>query len=56
MKLVAHDWGAALALMFAQRHPDRVERLVLFNALPLLDGFSWPRPSGCGARRDRGAA
>ena len=26
-----------------QRHPERVERLVLCNALPLLDGFRWPR-------------
>jgi pimeloyl-ACP methyl ester carboxylesterase len=43
VKVVAHDWGAAAGLAFAQRHPDRVERLVLCNALPLLDGFRWHR-------------
>jgi pimeloyl-ACP methyl ester carboxylesterase len=41
VKLVMHDWGAAGGLVFAQRHPDRVERLVLLNALPLLPGFRW---------------
>ncbi len=44
VKLVAHDWGAALALMLAERHPNRVERLVLFNAPPLFGGFASPRP------------
>jgi pimeloyl-ACP methyl ester carboxylesterase len=43
VSLVAHDWGAAGGLAFAQRHPDRVERLVLINALPLLRGFHWNR-------------
>jgi pimeloyl-ACP methyl ester carboxylesterase len=41
VKLVAHDWGAGGGLVFAQRHPDRVERIVLCNALPLLEGFRW---------------
>jgi pimeloyl-ACP methyl ester carboxylesterase len=41
VKLIAHDWGAGGGLVFAQRHPDRVERLVLLNALPLLPGFEW---------------
>jgi len=41
--LVAHDWGAGAALVLAQRHPERVRRLVLVNALPLLDGWRWPR-------------
>jgi pimeloyl-ACP methyl ester carboxylesterase len=43
VRLVVHDWGAAAGLIFAQRHPERVQRLVLVNALPLLEGFSWPR-------------
>jgi pimeloyl-ACP methyl ester carboxylesterase len=43
VQLVAHDWGAGGGLVFAQRHPDRVERLVLCNALPLLSGFHWHR-------------
>jgi pimeloyl-ACP methyl ester carboxylesterase len=41
--LVLHDWGAAGGLVFAQRRPERVERLVLCNALPLLEGFRWHR-------------
>ena len=45
VKLVAHDWGAVLALMLAERHPHRVEKLVLFNAPPVFaERFNWPRP------------
>lgn len=40
-KLVMHGWGAGGGLVFAQDHPERVERLVLLNALPLLEGFTW---------------
>ncbi|MGA9859833.1 MAG: alpha/beta hydrolase [Solirubrobacteraceae bacterium] len=40
--LVGHGWGAAIGLMFAQRHPGRVSRLALVDAVPLLDGFRWP--------------
>lgn len=40
VKLVVHDWGSA-ALAFAIRHPERVERLVVINAVPLLDGYRW---------------
>jgi pimeloyl-ACP methyl ester carboxylesterase len=43
VQLVVHGWGAAGGLIFAQRHPERVERLVVCNALPLLEGFSWHR-------------
>jgi len=43
VRLVAHGWGAAGGLAFAQRHPERVERIVLLGALPLLPGFSWHR-------------
>lgn len=43
VKLVAHGWGAAIGLVYAQRHPERVERVVLCNAIPLLAGFEWPR-------------
>jgi pimeloyl-ACP methyl ester carboxylesterase len=38
--LVVHDWGS-LALIAAQRRPDRVRRLVLINAVPLLPGYRW---------------
>jgi pimeloyl-ACP methyl ester carboxylesterase len=41
VNLVLHDWGAASGLGFAQRHPERVDRIVLFNPLPLLPGFRW---------------
>jgi pimeloyl-ACP methyl ester carboxylesterase len=41
--LVGHGWGAAIGLAFAQRHPERVQRLVLIDAVPLLEGFTWPR-------------
>lgn len=44
-KLVAHDWGAVVGLELAVRHPDRLEAIVLFNPLPLLDGFEWPAPA-----------
>ena len=31
------------ALAFAQRHPERIERIALLNAVPLLAGFRWHR-------------
>lgn len=40
--VVGHGWGAAMALMFAQAHPDRVVRLAIVDAIPLLEGFEWP--------------
>jgi pimeloyl-ACP methyl ester carboxylesterase len=45
LRLVAHDWGAVPGLVFAQRHPDRVTRVVLVDAIPLLDGFHWHGPA-----------
>ena len=40
--LVVHDWGG-LALIGAQREPDRVRRLVVTNTVPLLPGYRWHR-------------
>lgn len=42
--LVVHDWGGAIALAWATRHPERVGRLVLCNtaAFPRLDGQALP--------------
>jgi len=42
VSMVVHDWGAA-GLLFAQRHPERVARLVVINAVPLLEGYRWHR-------------
>ena len=40
--LVMHDWGA-VGLAFAQRVPERIERLVLISAVPFLPGYRWHR-------------
>jgi pimeloyl-ACP methyl ester carboxylesterase len=42
VQLVVHDWGA-VGLAFAQRRPERVERLVILNTIPFLPGFRWHR-------------
>ena len=39
--LVVHDWGGGLGLAFAQRHPQRIERLVIHTSVPLLPGYRW---------------
>ena len=38
--LVMHDWGA-VGLAFAQRAPERVERLVAIDVVPFLPGYRW---------------
>jgi len=44
VKVVGHDWGAAVALTFAARHPDRLARLTLINPPPLTEPpGEWPR-------------
>jgi pimeloyl-ACP methyl ester carboxylesterase len=43
VRLVGHGWGGAIGLVFAQRHPERVERLALIDAVPLLPSFAWPK-------------
>ncbi len=40
--LVMHDWGS-VGLMLAQAAPERVERLVIMNAVPFLPGYRWHR-------------
>lgn len=42
VRLVVHDWGA-VGLAFAQRHPERIARLVITNAVPFLAGYRWHR-------------
>jgi pimeloyl-ACP methyl ester carboxylesterase len=39
-RLVVHDWGA-VGLGLAELAPQRVERLVIINAVPLLPGYRW---------------
>jgi pimeloyl-ACP methyl ester carboxylesterase len=40
VRLVMHDWGI-VGLAFAQRAPDRVERIVAIDTVPLLPGHRW---------------
>jgi pimeloyl-ACP methyl ester carboxylesterase len=40
IRLVMHDWGV-VGLALAQRAPERVERLVAIDAVPLLPGYRW---------------
>jgi pimeloyl-ACP methyl ester carboxylesterase len=42
VSLVVHDWGA-VGLALAQRLPERIERLVIVNAVPFLPGYRWHR-------------
>ena len=39
LQLVVHDWGA-VGMMLA---PERIERLVVMNAVPFLPGYRWHR-------------
>lgn len=40
VRLCVHDWGA-VGLLWAMREPERVERLVVIDAVPLLPGYRW---------------
>ena len=46
LTLVMHDWGGAVAMAFAARHPERIARLVVLNTaafhLPATKAFPWP--------------
>src|SRR4051794_10566676 len=45
LTLVVHDWGGAIGLGYATRHPERVARLVILNTaafhLPKTKAFPW---------------
>ena len=45
VRLCMHDWGAAVGLAWAGEQPERVQRLVAINAVPLLHGFRWRGPA-----------
>jgi pimeloyl-ACP methyl ester carboxylesterase len=49
-RLVMHDWGA-VGLALAQRRPERVERVVLIDAVPFLPGYRWHRTARIWRRR-----
>jgi pimeloyl-ACP methyl ester carboxylesterase len=40
VRLCMHDWGA-VGLLWAMERPERVERLVLIDAVPFLPGYRW---------------
>ena len=40
--LVMHDWGS-VGLAFAQRFPERIERIVLTSVVPFVPGYRWHR-------------
>ena len=42
LSVVMHDWGA-VGLALAQRRPELIERLVMFNTVPLVPGYRWHR-------------
>jgi pimeloyl-ACP methyl ester carboxylesterase len=42
VSIVMHDWGT-VGLAFAQLRPQRIERLVVINAVPFLPGYRWHR-------------
>lgn len=42
LTLVMHDWGS-VGLAFAQRFPERVERLAMFPVVPFVPGYRWHR-------------
>jgi pimeloyl-ACP methyl ester carboxylesterase len=42
LKLVLHGWGAIAGVLLAAQNPNRIDRLVLINPAPLLEGVRWP--------------
>ena len=51
--LVVHDWGG-VGLALAQEMPERLERLVVMNCVPLLQGYRWHRLARIWRRRGLG--
>jgi proline iminopeptidase len=39
LTIVGHSWGGMLAMLYAQAHPDRVEKIVLIDSGGLTTGF-----------------
>jgi pimeloyl-ACP methyl ester carboxylesterase len=55
IRLVVNDWGA-VGLAYAQRFPERIERLAIIDAVPLLPGFRWHRIARAWRKRGVGEA
>jgi pimeloyl-ACP methyl ester carboxylesterase len=53
VRLVVHDWGV-VGLLFAMRAPERIERLVIIDAVPMLPGYRWHRVARIWRRRGLG--
>jgi pimeloyl-ACP methyl ester carboxylesterase len=53
VRLVVHDWGV-VGLLFAMRAPERIERLVIIDGVPLLPGYRWHRIARIWRRRGLG--
>jgi pimeloyl-ACP methyl ester carboxylesterase len=53
LSLVVHDWGV-VGLLFAMRAPERIERLVIIDGVPLLPGYRWHRVARIWRRRGAG--
>lgn len=45
--LAIHDWGGAIGMGWAQRYPDRVKRIIVFNTAAFLGGPIPRRIRGC---------
>jgi pimeloyl-ACP methyl ester carboxylesterase len=42
LTLVMHDWGS-VGLAFAQRFPERIQRMAMFAVVPFVPGYRWHR-------------
>jgi pimeloyl-ACP methyl ester carboxylesterase len=42
VRMLVHDWGG-VGLAFAQRAPERIERVAIVNCVPFLPGYRWHR-------------
>lgn len=42
LSLVTHGWGTPAGALLAARDPAHVQRIVMFNSVPLLEGLTWP--------------
>lgn len=47
MNLVVHDWGGAIGMGLAVRHPERINRMVIMNTAAFTDPFIPLRISVC---------